>query len=31
VAPILPPWAWSLLAATVLGAHWIVRRRSGLV
>jgi hypothetical protein len=31
VAPILPPWAWSLFAAVALGAHWVVRRRSGLV
>lgn len=30
VAPILPPWAWSLCAAVALGAHWIVRRRGGL-
>jgi uncharacterized membrane protein len=30
VAPILPPWAWTLGAAVLLGAHWIVRRRGGL-
>ena len=30
VAPILPPWAWTLGAAFLLGAHWIVRRRGGL-
>jgi uncharacterized membrane protein len=30
VAPLLPPWAWSLGAALLLGAHWIVRRRGGL-
>ncbi|WP_433927548.1 glutamine amidotransferase [Sorangium cellulosum] len=30
VAPLLPPWAWTLAAAVALGAHWIVRRRSGL-
>ena len=30
VAPILPPWAWTLGAAVLMGAHWIVRRRGGL-
>lgn len=30
VAPRLPAWAWSVLAAVMLGAHWIVRRLSGL-
>ncbi|AUX24522.1 hypothetical protein SOCEGT47_050600 [Sorangium cellulosum] len=30
VAPLLPPWAWTLAAAVALGAHWIVRRRGGL-
>lgn len=30
VAPILPPWAWAAIAALSLGAHWFVRRRSGL-
>jgi uncharacterized membrane protein len=30
VSPILPPWAWTLSAAVLLGAHWIVRRRRGL-
>ncbi|WP_437739976.1 glutamine amidotransferase [Sorangium sp. So ce1504] len=30
VAPLLPPWAWTLAAAAALGAHWIVRRRGGL-
>jgi uncharacterized membrane protein len=30
VAPILPPWAWTLFAAAALGSHWIVRRRGGL-
>ena len=31
VEPILPPWAWTLSAAALVGAHWIARRRSGLV
>ena len=30
VEPIMPAWAWTLLAAAFLGAHWIVRRRTGL-
>ena len=30
VVPLAPPWAWSLLAAVALGAHWFARRRSGL-
>jgi hypothetical protein len=30
VAPIAPPWAWALLAAAAVGAHWYARRRSGL-
>ncbi|WP_437303334.1 glutamine amidotransferase [Sorangium sp. So ce388] len=30
VAPLLPPWAWTLAAAVALGTHWIVRRRGGL-
>jgi hypothetical protein len=30
VAPLLPPWAWTLLAAGMLGAHWLLRRRAGL-
>jgi uncharacterized membrane protein len=30
VRPILPAWAWSLLAAACLGGHWVVRRRAGL-
>ncbi len=30
VVPVAPPWAWTLVAAFALGAHWIVRRRSGL-
>jgi uncharacterized membrane protein len=30
VVPVAPPWAWTLLAAVALGAHWIARRRSGL-
>jgi hypothetical protein len=31
VAPLLPPWAWAVGAALLLGAHWIVRRLAGLV
>jgi uncharacterized membrane protein len=30
VVPVAAPWAWTLLAAVALGAHWMVRRRSGL-
>jgi hypothetical protein len=30
VAPIVPPWVWTVLAAVALGAHWISRRRLGL-
>ncbi|HEX7672382.1 MAG TPA: hypothetical protein VF395_22465, partial [Polyangiaceae bacterium] len=30
VSPLLPAWAWSLGAATLLGAHWVARRRAGL-
>ena len=30
VVPLAPPWAWTLLAALTLGAHWFARRRSGL-
>jgi uncharacterized membrane protein len=30
VAPLLPAWGWTLLAAMALGGHWIARRRSGL-
>jgi uncharacterized membrane protein len=30
VAPLLPTWAWAAIAAVALGAHWFVRRRSGL-
>jgi hypothetical protein len=29
--PLLPAWAWALAAATLAGAHWIVRRRTGLL
>lgn len=30
VAPIAPPWVWTLAATCLLGAHWIARRRGGL-
>jgi uncharacterized membrane protein len=30
VTPLAPPWAWTLAAAVLLGAHWVARRRSGL-
>lgn len=30
VQPLLPPWAWTLVAATFMGIHWIVRRKDGL-
>jgi uncharacterized membrane protein len=30
VSPIFPAWAWTLGAAVLLGAHWIVRRQGGL-
>jgi hypothetical protein len=29
-SPWLPSWAWALAAATALGAHWLVRRQTGL-
>jgi uncharacterized membrane protein len=30
VAAVLPVWAWTTMAALLLGLHWIVRRRGGL-
>jgi uncharacterized membrane protein len=30
VVPMAPPWAWSSMAAALLGMHWIARRRGGL-
>jgi hypothetical protein len=30
VEPWLPPWTWTLLAASALGVHWIARRKKGL-
>jgi uncharacterized membrane protein len=30
VVPVAPPWSWTLLAAALLGAHWLARRRVGL-
>jgi hypothetical protein len=31
VTAVLPPWAWTVLAAIALGGHWLARRRAGLV
>jgi hypothetical protein len=31
VSPVLPPWVWALTASVVLGAHWVSRRRAGLL
>lgn len=31
VSALLPAWIWSLLAALGLGAHWLIRRRGGLI
>jgi hypothetical protein len=31
VSPVLPPWVWALTASAVLGAHWVSRRRAGLL
>jgi hypothetical protein len=28
--PIIPPWAWTTIAACFVGAHWFARRKSGL-
>jgi uncharacterized membrane protein len=30
VAPVVPPWVWTLTSAVLLGVHWIARRNSGL-
>lgn len=30
VLPLLPAWLWTLAASLALGAHWFVRRASGL-
>ncbi len=30
VAPVAPPWVWTLASAILLGAHWIARRNGGL-
>jgi uncharacterized membrane protein len=29
--PLLPAWAWTLLASLALGGHWYARRRQGLL
>ncbi|HEX4335991.1 MAG TPA: glutamine amidotransferase [Polyangiaceae bacterium] len=31
VSPVLPPWMWTLSASVILGAHWVSRRRAGLL
>jgi uncharacterized membrane protein len=31
VAPIAPPWVWTLASALLLGLHWVARRNSGLL
>jgi hypothetical protein len=31
VSPVLPAWMWALSASVVLGAHWVSRRRAGLL
>jgi uncharacterized membrane protein len=31
VAPVAPPWVWTLAAAALLGVHWVARRNSGLL
>lgn len=31
VTPVLPAWVWTLAASLMLGAHWLLRRRGGLV
>jgi uncharacterized membrane protein len=30
VSALLPPWVWTLCAASALGLHWVARRRGGL-
>jgi uncharacterized membrane protein len=31
VSALVPPWTWTLGASVLLGIHWILRRRKGLV
>jgi uncharacterized membrane protein len=31
VAPVAPPWVWTLASAVLLGVHWVARRNSGLL
>jgi uncharacterized membrane protein len=31
VVPVAPAWAWAALGAVLLGVHWFIRRRSGLL
>jgi len=30
VAPVAPPWVWTLVATVLLGLHWLARRHAGL-
>ena len=30
VKPVAPPWAWTGVAAVLMGGHWLVRRKRGL-
>jgi uncharacterized membrane protein len=30
VKPVAPPWAWTGVAAMLMGTHWLVRRKRGL-
>jgi uncharacterized membrane protein len=31
VSPVAPAWLWALCASVAMGAHWLARRRGGLV
>ena len=30
VKPVAPPWAWTGVAAMLMGTHWLIRRKRGL-